>query len=118
MQNQRRNSRLRYRSHGTITDGKTKWPAHIVNLSPHGALVAVICEHRLKEAENISLKIELLDDTSLLMHGTVVHIQEHYIGLACEPKSKTGKERLASVLYSTEEIEEEKCNPPALDQDS
>lgn len=96
--NKRRSPRLRYRAYGSITNGVDTWPAHILNLSLHGALIGVICEHTLEASSSISLKIEMVDGGIMLLHGTVAHVKEHYVGLQCEPKGKKGKERLLDAL--------------------
>ena len=98
MENRRDNNRLYYRSYGTLSNNNNQWPAHIINISSTGALIAIICEHTLTEGAVISLTVELLEGEDIIMHGRVLHVKDHYIGLHCEPQKQTDKDRLASIL--------------------
>lgn len=98
MENRRGNNRLYYRSYGTLSNDHNQWPVHIINISLSGALVAIICEHTLREETAIHLTVELLEGEAIIMHGKVLHVKDHYIGLHCEPKKQTDKNRLANIL--------------------
>lgn len=98
MENRRDNDRLYYRSYGTLSNDHSQWPVHIINISPNGALIAIICEHTIIEQMAIHLTIELLEGEEIIMHGKVLHVKDHYIGLHCEPKKEIDKNRLANIL--------------------
>lgn len=98
IENRRDNNRLYYRSYGTLSSDNNQWPAHIINISSTGALIAIICEHTLTEEAIIHLTVELLEGEDIVMHGKVLHVKDHYIGLHCEPEKQTDKNRLANIL--------------------
>lgn len=102
MENRRDNDRLYYRSYGTLSSDNNQWPVHIINISPSGALIAIICEHTLTEEAIINLTVELLEGEAIIMHGKVLHVKDHYIGLHCEPKEQTDKNRLADILNKSD----------------
>lgn len=104
MENRRGNDRLYYRSYGTLSSDNNQWPVHIINISPNGALIAIICEHTLTEEADIHLTVEPLEGEAIAMHGKVLHVKDHYIGLHCEPRNQADKNRLANMLDKNDTV--------------
>lgn len=86
------------RAHATLVSDNGTWSAFLLNLSDHGALIAVTEEHEAELNGNITLEIELENDSSLIMHGKVAHIKEHFVGLNCAAHGERDEERLSLLL--------------------
>lgn len=90
--------RISYRGSGTIISSLGNWNVYLINVSLQGALVAILEPHKVETEDIISLHLELRDGSAILMHGRVAHIQEHYLGLCCQPNGPGDQERMISLI--------------------
>lgn len=93
-EDQRANPRFRCRCYATLDATEESWPAHLLNLSSCGALVAVLNAHKFQPDQRISLTVELEDADDIVLSGEVAHVKEHYVGV----KSHTLDEKDALLL--------------------
>lgn len=82
---QRKDQRYRCRCYATVLSTSTTWEAHLLNLSQSGALVGVIVDHGIQADDPIELLIEISEGETLNLKGAVAHVNEHYVGIKCEP---------------------------------
>jgi hypothetical protein len=97
-QDRRRALRVQLRSHSSLTTADGGQPAHLLNLSESGALIAVIDDHQLSAGEPIALDIELPGGEVARMEGHVAHVKEHLIGLDCTPATDKDMAAIATVI--------------------
>lgn len=100
--------RLPLRAYAQVSHANQRWSAHVLDISPTGARIAVLEEHPFAPGMGVKLTVEFIDTDSdsetLLMHGLVVHSLEHVVGLDLEPNSTADRvllERLLDKLTST-----------------
>lgn len=98
----RRAERYPHRAHATLMINNNAYPAHIINISIIGALVAVVENHDIKENQEIAIDIES-DSGNFSMRGTVAHVKNHYIGLECTPPDDASMETIQRVIESINE---------------
>lgn len=99
-----------YRAYGTlllVEEGADmsawqRYPAHILNISYKGALVAVLDEHDLTSGQDIKLHVEMETGENVWMAGNVAHTKDHFIGLACKPNEDDDTRNLAELLIKTQ----------------
>lgn len=104
-ENRRRAERYPHRAHATLMVGNNAYPAHIINISIIGALIAIVDDHDVEEDQEISIDIES-DAGNFSMRGTVAHVKNHYIGLECAPPDDASKETINRVIESINASEE------------
>jgi len=97
-ENQRVAERYRYRCYATVLSSQAKWEAHLLNISESGALVGVIDTHDMSENDGVELLVEVNENEFLNLVGTVMHVNEHYVGMRCEPRTQTDFALLNSQL--------------------
>ena len=98
--------RVHYRAYASLSAGNLRYPAHILDLSFNGALVALIHRHELHEGEQITLNIELLEEDrheedstpTIRMQGRLAHIKDHFLGLECRASGIDNQTRLRELL--------------------
>lgn len=100
---QRASPRFRCRCYATLDATEETWPAHLINLSSTGALVAVLYDHKFKPDQELTITIEFDNEDDLSLTGKVAHVKEHYVGLECsgsaQAKSKRLQEKLEELGY-------------------
>lgn len=90
--------RYRHRCYGTIEKTSQKFDAHLINISSTGILLAVLDNHNLSSLDRVSIVIELENDESMKLIGTIAHTREHYIGVECSAMSNSDRAHLENVL--------------------
>ena len=108
--NQRANPRFRCRCYARLDDTSESWPAHLINLSQRGALVAILQNHNFEVSQAITLFIELENEGELRLSGTIAHINEHYVGINCDVINERDAHRLEQILSSLDESHSGKEN--------
>ena len=93
----RRAERYPHRAHATLMINNNAYPAHIINISVIGALVAVVDDHDIKEGQEMAIDIDS-DSGNFSMRGTVAHVKNHYIGLECVPPDDASMETIKRVI--------------------
>lgn len=99
----RQSERLPHRGSGNLITSESNWAAHIINISLQGALIALVDPHDINEDQTVTLQIALDDGTSILMHGEVAHVKDHYVGLDCKPNTEEDARRLAAMIRLIDE---------------
>ena len=94
----RKMGRRVHRGYGTLQTQNGSTPAHLINLSYEGSLIALLNDHELSEGEEVTLIIDLSDGNSLTTSGTVAHARDHFVGLETTPASKDHAKRLQEVI--------------------
>lgn len=97
-ENRRQAERYSYRGYCALRSSQASIPAHIINLSNTGALIAVLDDHKLQDLEPVQLQVELQDGEIALLSGTVIHRKAHFIGLKCTPDSEADADKLVRFL--------------------
>ncbi len=98
--------RVNYRAYASLTTSSKRYPAHILDLSFAGALVALIHKHNLKKGEEIILNIDILEtdrkegDTisTIRMLGKLAHVKGHFLGIECRASGIDNQTRLRDLL--------------------
>lgn len=96
----RTNERYEHRGYCTIVSSDASWTGHVLNLSESGALVAVLEPHDLKADESITLNLELETGSTTILHGRVVHLRDHLLGLECSPHTDEDMQKLREFLQT------------------
>lgn len=94
----RANERFQLRAHAILVDGEGTWPAHLINISAEGALIAVTEPHPLHVSDAIELTVKLNKGVNLLLDGTVVHVKDHYVGLRCKTRNEEDAQLLIGLI--------------------
>jgi len=97
-EDRRKPQRYKLRAHATLVTGDGNWPAHLLNLSVRGALIAITEPHKLTKGREMSIEIIIEEDQSLVMRGTVSHVKAHYVGLNCMPQEGKHEARLQELI--------------------
>ena len=99
---QRESPRYRYRCYAKLCSTGESWPAHLLNISENGALIAVLCFHGLSTGDQIELTIELDAQEDIELLGHIAHIKEHYVGIRCEPLGPENRQLLTDLINNAE----------------
>lgn len=83
-------------------DSWPRFPAHVLNISYKGALIAVLEDHDLQSGQTIKLHLEMESGENVWMSGKVAHTKDHFIGLACKPSDEEDTRNLAELLINTQ----------------
>ena len=82
-----------------------EWAAHVLDISYDGARVALLDDYHLCAGDAIHLRLEVPElqapkNTMPYIHlnGTLVHQQEHMLGIQYEPASAEDAELLKNLL--------------------
>lgn len=81
-----------------MVSGNGAWPAHIINVSTGGALVAVVDENGLQQEDKITLHVELPSGSNVYFNGTIVHLKEHFVGVAFGPDNELLPNKLQELI--------------------
>ena len=83
----RGSGRFQLRAHATVNSDGENWPAHLINFSIDGALIAVTEKHNMQTGSAVELKIELNENQHIKLQGQVVHVKKHYLGVKCKAQN-------------------------------
>ncbi|WP_096085461.1 PilZ domain-containing protein [Agaribacterium haliotis] len=72
--------------------------AHLLNISEHGALIAVLEAQQQKNGEQLKLLISLNKHTKLELNASIAHQKAHYLGLRFGELSSSQKQALQDLL--------------------
>lgn len=97
----RGHTRVPYRAHATLNTAEKAYPAHLMNISRDGALIAVLDENTIKFDEDIMLQIDS-DDATIELVGRVAHCKDQYFGLICSPLDEDSEEALVDLLEESD----------------
>jgi hypothetical protein len=95
------------RAFAALCNSEKEWAAHVLDISYHGARVALLDEYHLCAGDAIQLRLEVPELRVppgtlpyLYLNGTLVHQQEHMLGIQYEPASEQDGELLKQILSS------------------
>lgn len=98
-------TRFPLRAFAALCNSDKEWAAHVLDISYHGARVALLDEYNLCAGDPIQLRLEIpeLQVPSgalpyLHLNGTLVHQQEHMLGIQYEPASDEDASLLKKIL--------------------
>lgn len=101
-QEKRQAPRLPLRAYAQINHANERWNAHVLDISPTGARIAILEDHPFTSGMGVKLTVEFIDTDSdsetLLLHGLVAHSRDHVVGLDLEPNSTADRILLERLL--------------------
>jgi hypothetical protein len=93
------------RAFAELGSSQKEWAAHVLDISYYGARIALLDEYNLCAGDPIRLRLEIPEMQVpagtlpyLYLQGTVVHQQEHMLGIQYEPVSEQDTELLKQIL--------------------
>ena len=91
--------RVSYRAYATLITTRENWPAHLVDLSFHGALIAILYRNDIRTGEEIQLTIELDSEKPIYMYGHIAHHSGHMLGIECRATGIDQQQRLRQLVH-------------------
>jgi len=89
--------RVPHRAYATLTTAHRTYPAHLINISQLGALIAIIDDYDITLGQDVTLQVDS-DDRSIELVGQVAHIKDDYIGLECSTIDEDSDEALEELI--------------------
>jgi hypothetical protein len=93
------------RAFAELGSSEKEWAAHVLDISYHGARIALLDDYHLCAGDAIDLRLEIPEMQIpegmlpyLYLKGTLVHQQEHMLGIQYEPASAQDAELLRTLL--------------------
>jgi len=93
------------RAFAALCNSDKEWAAHVLDISHHGARVALLDEYHLCSGDPIQLRLEIPElqvlkgaAPYLYLKGTLIHQQEHMLGIQYEPLSEVDALLLKQIL--------------------
>lgn len=103
--NRRTSPRYPLRAFAKLGCSGKEWAAHVLDISYYGARIALLDEYNLCAGDPIHLRLEIPEMQVpegmmpyLHLQGTLVHQQEHMLGIQYEPASELDAELLKQIL--------------------
>jgi hypothetical protein len=101
----RRRPRFPLRAQAELQYSTKTWEANILDLSEFGARLEIIGEHLLQKGDALRVHIQL-EEMNLVtssrkllnLHGRLVHVREHLLGLEFQPDTPLDKTLLYELL--------------------
>lgn len=97
--------RFPLRAFAALGKSDKEWAAHVLDISYHGARIALLDNYNLCAGDAIYLRLEIPELQVpegmlpyLHLNGTLVHQQEHMLGIQYEPASEQDAELLKQIL--------------------
>ncbi len=101
----RTSPRYPLRAFAELGSSDKEWLAHVLDISYSGARIALLDEYNLCAGDSIRLRLEIPEMEVpagmlpyLHLQGTLVHQQEHMLGIQYEPASDMDAALLKQVL--------------------
>ena len=76
--------RAPFHTQAQLTDAGGTWPASLLDLSLKGALLEMSADWRGACGDQCRLRLDLSEDVSIQLKGTVAHVDGRKMGLRCE----------------------------------
>lgn len=103
----RTSPRFPLRAFAALCNSDKEWAAHVLDVSLHGARVALLDEYNLRTGDAIQLRLEIPEQQVakgampyLYLNGTLVHQQEHMLGIQYEPATEEDAEVLKKIIIN------------------
>lgn len=101
----RTHPRFPLRAFAELANSHKEWAAHVLDISYTGARIALLDEYQLCAGDSIDLRLEIPEMQVpagvlpyLYLKGTLVHQQEHMLGIQYEPASSQDADLLKTLL--------------------
>ena len=106
----RNHPRFPMRAYAQLAYSTKQWEVHILDMSMTGARIGLLGEHVLRAGDQIKLFIDSeeiglheAEKKNLNMHGEIVHIRDHVLGIEHRPATEMDKQLLVLLLAHTDE---------------
>ncbi|RYY75073.1 MAG: PilZ domain-containing protein [Gammaproteobacteria bacterium] len=93
------------RAFAALRNSDKEWAAHVLDISYYGARVALLDDYHLCAGDSIQLRLEIPEMQVLQgalpylhVNGTLVHQQEHMLGIQYEPATEEDARLLKQLL--------------------
>jgi hypothetical protein len=94
------------RAFAALSNSDEEWAAHVLDISYYGARVVLLDEYHLRAGDTIQLRLEIPELQQvppgslhyLHVNGTLVHQQEHMLGIQYEPATQEDAKLLKQLL--------------------
>jgi len=103
----RTHPRIPLRAFAALGNSGKEWAAHVLDISYQGARIALLDDYQLSIGDAIEFRLEIPETQIpagrlpyLHLNGTLVHKQEHMLGIQYEPASAQDAELLKQILVS------------------
>ena len=103
--NRRTYPRYPLRAFAELGCSNKEWAAHVLDISYEGARIALLDDYHLCAGDSVDLRLEIPEmqvpegmRPYLYLKGTLVHQQEHMLGIQYEPASAQDAELLTLLL--------------------
>jgi hypothetical protein len=97
------------RAFAQLDSSNKAWAVHLLDISYTGARIALLDDYELSTGAGINLRLEIPSAQRsesmppyLYLQGTLVHQQEHMLGIQYEPTSAQDAELLTQILANLE----------------
>jgi hypothetical protein len=101
----RTHTRYPLRAFAELGNSEKEWAAHVLDISYHGARIALLDDYNLSAGDAVDLRLEIPEMQVpegtlpyLYLKGTLVHQQAHILGIRYEPASAQDAELLQHIL--------------------
>ena len=101
----RTHPRYTLRAFAQLGSSHQEWAAHLLDISYEGARIALLDEYDLTKGDSVRLRIEVPQanvpegaDPYLHLHGILVHVQQHMLGIRYHPETDGDAELLKKLL--------------------
>jgi hypothetical protein len=106
-EDRRATPRYPLRAFAELGSSDKEWAAHVLDISYYGARIALLDEYSLCAGDPVRLRLEIPEMQApdgimpyLHLQGTLVHQQEHMLGIQYEPVSEADEKLLKLILAS------------------
>jgi hypothetical protein len=101
----RDHNRFPLRVFAALGNSTREWAVHVLDISAHGAKVALLDEFSFSLGEEIQLRIELPNKKVFSgmppffkLEGTIAHTKQHIIGIHYHPKTEEDAAILSALI--------------------
>jgi hypothetical protein len=101
----RTHPRYTLRAFAQLGSSDQEWAAHLLDISYEGARIALLDEYNLTTGDSVRLRIEVPqanisegEAPYLQLHGKLVHVQEHMLGIHYHPETESDAVLLKKLL--------------------
>ncbi len=108
--NRREHTRYPLRAFAELDNSGQTWAAHVLDISSHGARIALLDDHNFVAGDTVRFNIELPADKNpegiqlyLHLNGIIAHRHKHILGIFYQPVSDLDAELLNFLLANFDE---------------
>jgi hypothetical protein len=101
----RAEQRIPFRVFAALGNTDREWAVHVLDISFHGAKLAILDEFKMNSGDKIQLRLELPKskiflavEPNLHLEGTIAHQKEHILGVRYQPKTEQDAKILNALI--------------------